>query len=268
MNKKIGIVGAGNMGLVIAWAMEQLEYNLIVIDQNPTAINNCKQQLNNVLEHTFKTLDNETENTNWDSVKDCDAVISSLPYHQNLLLARHCIEKNINYFDLGGNIDSSKAINRYALHNTQKCVMTDLGLAPGWVNIIAEYIYQEYVAYNQLIPNDISMMVGGLPQYPNNTLKYACTWSFDGLVNEYKDNCIVLKNGVTQIVKGMDGYQFPIHGHDTLGPLEAFYTSGGAAHTITTMEQRGVKNCSYKTMRYPGHHRIVNFLINEISSKK
>ena len=65
--------------------------------------------------------------------------------------------------------------------------MTDLGLAPCCFNIIAEYIYQEYVAYNQLIPNDISMMVGGLPQYPNNTLKYACTWSFDGLVNEYKD---------------------------------------------------------------------------------
>ena len=59
----------------------------------------------------------------------------------------------------------------------------------------------------------------------------------------------------------MEGYQFPVA--SDLGPLEAFYTSGGAAHTIATMQRRGVVNCSYKTLRYPGHHQIVNFLINE-----
>ena len=261
MNNRIGIAGAGNMGLAIAWAMEQLEYDLIVIDQNPTAINNCKQLLNNVLEHTFVRIGIDSQGDGWDLLKDCDAVISSLPYHQNLLLARYCIEKNINYFDLGGNVDSSTAINRYALHNTQKCVMTDLGLAPGWVNIIAEYIYQEYVAHNQLIPKSIAMMVGGLPQHPNNTLRYSCTWSYDGLVNEYRDRCIVLSNGEQIIVNGMEGYQFPIK--TDICPLEAFYTSGGAAHTIATMQKRGVLNCSYKTLRYPQHHKIVKFLINE-----
>ena len=106
------------------------------------------------------------------------------------------------------------------------------------------------------------MMVGGLPQHPNNTLQYSCTWSYDGLVNEYRDSCIILKNGEQIRVNGMEGYQFPISSSD-IGSLEAFYTSGGAAHTIATMQKRGVLNCSYKTLRYPGHHQIVNFLINE-----
>ena len=86
MNNRIGIAGAGNMGLAIAWAMEQLEYDLIVIDQNPTAINNCKQLLNNVLEHTFVRIGIDSQGDGWDLLKDCDAVISSLPYHQNYLV--------------------------------------------------------------------------------------------------------------------------------------------------------------------------------------
>ena len=104
-------------------------------------------------------------------------------------------------------------------------------------------------------------MVGGLPQHPTNTLKYGCTWSYDGLLNEYRDNCIALINGEQITVNGMDGYQFPIDSE--IGPLEAFYTSGGAAHTVAIMQERGVLNCSYKTLRYPKHHQIVNFLINE-----
>ena len=47
------------------------------------------------------------------------------------------------------------------------------------------------------------------------------------------------------------------------GKMEAFYTSGGASHSIYSMKERGVKNCSYKTLRYPGHRDIVRFLIRE-----
>ena len=104
------------------------------------------------------------------------------------------------------------------------------------------------------------MMVGGLPKEPINTLKYSCTWSYDGLINEYKEDCIVLLHGETSIQKSMSGLESV---RTSIGNLEAFYTSGGIAHTLTTMKSRGVKNCSYKTLRYPGHHSIVNFLIHE-----
>ena len=78
---------------------------------------------------------------------------------------------------------------------------------------------------------------------------------------EYRDDCVVLIDGNQGAAKGMDGYQFPISSH--IGPLEAFYTSGGAAHTISAMQKRGVQNCSYKTLRYPQHGQLVNFLIHE-----
>ena len=33
INNQIGIVGAGNMGKAIAWAMERLGYQLVILDQ-------------------------------------------------------------------------------------------------------------------------------------------------------------------------------------------------------------------------------------------
>ena len=60
----------------------------------------------------------------------------------------------------------------------------------------------------------------------------------------------------------MGGYEFPVISKE-IGALEAFYTSGGVAHTIAVMKKRGDENCSYKTLRYPGHHKMVNFLIHE-----
>ena len=42
-NKKVGIVGAGNMGLAIAYAMEKLGYDLIILDQNENALYKCQK---------------------------------------------------------------------------------------------------------------------------------------------------------------------------------------------------------------------------------
>ena len=106
------------------------------------------------------------------------------------------------------------------------------------------------------------MFVGGLPRLckDRDPLKYETTWSIDGLINEYKDDCLILKNGEIHTVEGMDGYQTI----DFLGTeLEAFYTSGGAAHTIESMKEAGVQDCSYKTLRYLGHRDIVRFLMRD-----
>ena len=282
---KIGIVGAGNMGRAIAWAMEQLGYDLVILDWSNSAIQYCRDLLKG--NHEFSSLEalnlaakcikcqHAPPYDVWlnDNIAGCSAVISSLPYHKNLDVATFCIDHQIPYFDLGGSVKVSDDIHSYARLNATKPVLTDLGLAPGWVNIIAEDMYQLWrqkevygasslgLIMEDTAPNTITMMVGGLPQHPNNTLKYTCTWSYDGLVNEYRDDCIVLINGEQKTVRGMGGYQFPID--SGIGPLEAFYTSGGAAHTIATMQERGVQNCSYKTLRYPHHWQLVNFLIHD-----
>ena len=247
-------VGAGNMGKAIAWALESLGYDLIILDQSEKAVLES-QKLLDISRHKF------VKGTSYEMLRDCPVVVSSLPYHQNIKLATFCIDNVIKYFDLGGSVGTSDSINQYATSHAIQPIMTDLGLAPGWVNIVAEDLYREYINRKGELPNSITMMVGGLPQKPTNTLKYSCTWSYAGLINEYKDDCIVLINGFQDVQKGMGGLEESIA--TEIGELEAFYTSGGAAHTIATMQRRKVPNCCYKTLRYPGHHKIVNFLIHE-----
>ena len=199
--------------------------------------------------------------------KHVDIVISSLPYHQTEIVANYCIDNGIRYCDLGGRVDVSQRINDKAKDQAVKPVFTDLGLAPGLVNIVAEEGYKRLHGDGKV--TSVEMMVGGLPDYlesNRNPLRYALTWSTDGLINEYKDDCLILQGGKTELVDGMSGLDDVQT--KNLGPLEAFYTSGGASHTIESMKRKGVANCSYKTLRYKGHCSIVKFLIKDCGLEK
>lgn len=264
---KVAVVGVGRMGTATSWALDKLstlaQYadidELTLADVNADSMKRCSQNI------SCPTLEVQFATRHLDHcdafLKNNDIVISALPYHQNESVARYCIDNHIPYCDLGGHVETSSNINEYALRKGS-VVMTDLGLAPGWVNILAEHGYQSYCGDNEYlsVPDTMEMMVGGLPIKPNNYLKYSCTWSGDGLVNEYKDQCKVLIDGHSTLVDGMSGLT---EIETSLGPMEAFYTSGGASHTIKTMLNRGVKNCGYKTIRYLGHCNALQFLINE-----
>jgi saccharopine dehydrogenase-like NADP-dependent oxidoreductase len=133
------------------------------------------------------------------------------------------VENEIRYCDLGGRVDVSESINNLAKEKATRPVFTDLGLAPGWVNILAEQGYKEL--YGDKDDVHVEMMVGGLPDYlqsANNPLRYGVTWSVDGLINEYRDDCIVLESGQIKTVKGMEGLQSVET--EALGSLEAFNT--------------------------------------------
>ena len=273
------VLGVGRMGTAIAWAMDRLGFQVTGMDTNPEAANNMP----------FKVNHEQSTNSEGKSVMGAprndffivggaedickgivangprpDIVISSLPYHQTEIVGKWCVDNEVRYCDLGGRVDVSENINKHAKllsrGNPPRPVFTDLGLAPGWVNILAEQGVRELHGQAE----NVKMMVGGLPDYSestNNPLRYAVTWSVDGLINEYRDDCLILENGEIKTVRGMDGVE-QIEG-ENFGKMEAFYTSGGASHSIYDMQRKGIKNCSYKTMRYRGHGDMVRFLIRD-----
>jgi saccharopine dehydrogenase-like NADP-dependent oxidoreductase len=248
---KAVIMGAGLMGQAIAWSMDKLGYDVLLADNNPDNLFSSFLDEQNFSKLTLIQLTGQ----HYGFIKNADIVISAMPYHQNLVLARHCVKNKVRYCDLGGSVSVSEQINALGRSFANTTLMTDLGLAPGWVNIITENAVSE-----QSVPDTVSMMVGGLPKTPNNYLKYNCTWSYDGLINEYRDSCEILVNGMQTIVSGMDGL---VSVDTSIGELEAFYTSGGSSHTIDSMQRLGTKNCHYKTLRYKGHCEAIKFLMGE-----
>jgi saccharopine dehydrogenase-like NADP-dependent oxidoreductase len=185
-----------------------------------------------------------------------DVLISALPFHLNYEVAKKCVDHGVRYCDLGGNIDTSKRIAAYAKERAKKPVMTDLGLAPGIANVIAE------LGYNELGGADsVRIRVGGLPQKPKGSLKYGLTFSPQGLYNEYAEKCRVIADGELRLVDPLtdpEKIEF-----EKVRELVAFNTSGGLSNTLEMMLERGVRECNYKTIRFPGHLELVRFLLNE-----
>jgi len=258
---KVAVLGVGRMGQAICYAANKLGCDVIGADSYEGAASNFRKYISGP-EGAFYLLNEEKTFERALIFEKPDVVVSSLPYHQTEEVARWCIENGTRYCDLGGRVDVSRRINEYAKEKAKKPVFTDLGLAPGWANILAEHGCKQLHS-----PIDsVKMMVGGLPtEKVNHPLDYVVTWSIDGLINEYKDSCEVLMDGEMRIVPGMshiESVDCP-----SLGKLEAFCTSGGASHTLQSMKDKGVKNCAYKTLRYEGHRDIVNFLIKNQSEE-
>lgn len=241
--KECLVAGCGRMGRGIATILSQdiFDYEVTVVDDRPESLEDIPDDIH-------------CENSYYEDIdiSKYDIVIGALPYFELYTLATKCINANVHYCDLGGSVPVSKKINEYAKEHADKSyVFTDLGLAPGLINILA---IEELKNYGK-IPESVKLFVGGLPVNKNiNPLGWLLTWSPDGLINEYFDSCEILQNNEIIEVPGMSGYEsYP-------GGLEAFYTSGGAAHILNYMKDIGVKNCEYRTIRYSGHRDLIHFL--------
>lgn len=256
--KTVIVMGYGRMGKAITHALTKLGHMVVAVDKDS---DNAKK-VDLECDASIALL--------LDEVKP-DGVVSSLPYFCNRKVASYCIQLDIPYFDLGGCVPESEAIHEYCQKNGGT-VFTDLGLAPGWVNIQAVEAFKTLDDALNPVPtskdyvrniDEIAMFCGGLPvNHDINPAGYICTWSEDGLINEYLDNCCVLKDGKQEWVQGMSGLeQISAEGHI----FEAFHTSGGSAHTIQWMQDHGVKNCAYKTLRYPGHNRLMKWMLGSLS---
>lgn len=187
-----------------------------------------------------------------------DAVVSCLPYNLNLPVAKAAHKLGIHYFDLTEDVPTTSAIREMA--KTSKGVMApQCGLAPGFIGIIGADLYNRFTKLR-----DVELRVGALPRYPNGLMGYSFTWSPAGVINEYINDAEVIHNGIRKMVPSLDGTEMiNIEGQE----FEAFSTSGGLGTMCETLEGK-VDTLNYKTMRYPGHAKLMRFLLYELILKE
>jgi lysine 6-dehydrogenase len=184
-------------------------------------------------------------------IAEAACVVSCVPYSFNAALTQASIEAGTPFCDLGGNVGTV----REQLAMKDACVAAgvaiapDCGLAPGLLNILAEYWAGDWEYQS------VKLYCGGLPQNPRGVLKYAMTFSIHGLLNEYLDDCELARGGKLVTIPGMSELE-PLGDLALPGTFEAFATSGGASLGAHVYAQRGV-DYQYKTIRYPGHRDII-----------
>ena len=183
-----------------------------------------------------------------------DAVLSCLPYRLNRRVAATAHRRAIHYFDLTEDVGTTRAVVELAA--TAKGLMApQCGLAPGFIGIIGA---AQVAAFETC--RSLRLRVGALPQNPTGLMGYAFNWSPEGVVNEYLNDCEVIEEGVRKWVSSMEWHE-PLYVDGVA--LEAFTTSGGLGTICETLHGK-VANIDYKTIRYPGHMRLMNFFFHEL----
>ena len=254
MKKVIVFGGGGDMGLAASYAMSKLGYKVQVVDPN-------SESRDKAYKHLKETkLISKLEIKSEANFSDVDVAISTAPYAYNEKIAWNCFQEKVPYCDLGGNPQVSEKIQRLATQN-DGCAFTDLGVAPGLINILGESAWNNFTADGSKIKS-IDMMVGGLPNNPQNKLKYSLVFNMGGLYNELTGDCEVLEDGkvVTKKALSTDLKKFKWR---RLEEYEATITKGGLSHSLELMKNRGVENCTYQTIRFCGHFEFIKFLLEE-----
>ena len=247
--KNILVLGLGKVGSLVGTLLSS-KFNVKGLDQSKPHYN-YKLPFN-VIQGDVSDLKNMKS-----ILKDFDAVVSALPFFLNKNIAKLAHDLNLHYFDLTEDVETTKYIKK--LSKTAKKIMApQCGLAPGLIGIIGNDLAMQF---DEL--RDIELRVGALPRYPNGLLAYSFTWSPHGVINEYINDAEVIQNGIKKTVPSLDGFEYiNIEGQE----FEAFTTSGGLGTMCDTYEGK-LDTLNYKTIRYPGHGKLMRFLMYELILK-
>ncbi len=242
---RIAVLGLGRVGTLAARLLRDAGFHVTGIDVRAP---------DRPVPHPVVVVDLADEGALGEALGSFEAVLSCLPYALNRQVATVAHGRGAHYFDLTEDVPTTRAIRE--LSETATAVMApQCGLAPGFVGIAGASLAAGFERVRS-----IRMRVGALPQHPTGLLGYAFNWSPEGVVNEYLNDCEVIEEGQHKWVSPMEWVETVyVNGVK----LEAFTTSGGLGSMCETFLGR-VDNLDYKTMRYPGHVKLMNFFFHEL----
>jgi saccharopine dehydrogenase-like NADP-dependent oxidoreductase len=253
---KVLVLGAGKIGSLISGLLAETgDYEVHVADVNGDVARSvvAAHRLDHLQAHGFDAGDPAALAAHLEA-HPVDAVISSLPFYCNQVVAEAARKAGIHYFDLTEDVAVTRAVRRLS-EGAETAFVPQCGLAPGFISIAANALIGHF---DEL--RSVKLRVGALPQHPNNVLKYSLTWSTEGLINEYGNPCEALVDGRAVEVAPLEGLEeIEIDGT----AYEAFNTSGGLGSLGETYGDRA-ETMDYKTIRYPGHCGQMRLLMNDL----
>ena len=191
-------------------------------------------------------------------------ILDCLPGKEAPRLARIALQYKMHYANLTEYVQETEEIIKLASDADTGFVL-QTGLAPGFVNILANKLFKEFCQRHGVSKVDyIGMRVGGLTAYAMSPHFYGFTWSPIGVTTEYVKPCIVVRDHQKQTRPPLSERETLIlHGVD----YEADLTSGGAADIPDALAAYA-KNVDYKTIRYPGHYKWIESLLAGIQTEQ
>jgi len=240
--KKISVLGVGLVGNAIVKDLARDEnYQVTAVDVNDTNLKKI-EKLQNVKTVKLDLLKNKNIEK---AVNNSDLVINAVPGFMGFNTLRTIIENNKNVVDISFFEEDPFQLDPLAKKNEVTAII-DCGVAPGLSNIIAGYV-------DNLLDrtNSFECYVGGLPVIRELPYEYKAVFSPTDVLQEYIRPARIVENGklvIKEALSEIENKNFP-----KVGSLEAFNTDGlrSLAKTLN------IPFMKEKTMRYPGHAKIM-----------
>jgi saccharopine dehydrogenase-like NADP-dependent oxidoreductase len=193
--------------------------------------------------------------------KKGDVLLDCLPGSLAPKMAQYAKDFELHYANLTEYVAETSAIVKLAKDATTGFVL-QTGLAPGYINVLANHLFQNFCSDFEVVKVDtLEMKVGALTDHAVAPHFYGFTWSPVGVATEYIKDAVVVRNHKKINLPALsekrniiiDGVSY-----------EEDLTSGGAADLPDALATK-VCSLDYKTLRHPGHYawvlqQIANFV--------
>ena len=262
----IFIAGAGGIGRAAALLLEtnkSLNARIIIGDihneQLVDSLDWIKKGNPTTQVETFE-MSTSSDDKLKEVLTQCDVLLDCLPGSFAPKMARLALERNAHYANLTEYVKETEEIAALA-KDARTGFVLQTGLAPGYINILALKLYDNFVrdfGGNQV--KKMQMKVGALSKNALAPHHYAFTWSPVGVATEYVKDAIIVRNNKRVLVPALSGRNLI-----TIDGIvyEDNFTSGGAANIPAALADK-ITNIHYKTLRYPGHYKWVEKTLNKL----
>ena len=269
MKSRIVVAGAGGIGRAVSLLLANADFMVCDIYLGDLYLQSAQSSLEWIKKgigakaskvEIFEMPAGGTSEEMDEILEKSDILLDCLPGGEAPRMARLALKHNLHYANLTEYVKETKEIEEMAKGASTGFVL-QTGLAPGFINVLAHKLYQQFSqTYNSSVLEKLSMKVGALSRNALAPHFYAFTWSPIGVATEYVKEAIVVKDFKKQFVPSLSDKQtILIEGIE----YEDNYTSGGAANLPDAFAGK-IKNIEYKTLRYPGHYDWVKGVIKSI----
>lgn len=242
MKKKIAVLGAGMVGRTIAndlckdfevTSFDISETNLKLLE--PAAIHRRQADLSNTGAYA-------------QMLQPFDIVASAVPGFMGYAALEAIIRAGKNVVDISFFPEDALVLHTLAKEHDVTAIV-DCGVAPGMSNLVLGRYNEEMEV------SSFHCMVGGLPVQRNFPFEYKAPFSPVDVIEEYTRPARYVEHGEMLTRPALSDPEL-VH-FDKVGTLESFNTDGLRSLMFT---MKHIPNMKEKTLRYPGHIRLIEAL--------
>ncbi|MEN3322421.1 saccharopine dehydrogenase C-terminal domain-containing protein [Mariniflexile soesokkakense] len=197
-------------------------------------------------------------------LKNGDGLLDCLPGSLAPIMARHAKNNKLYYANLTEYVSETNQIIEMA-KNAKTGFVLQTGLAPGYINLLANFMFQEFCKQHEVEQvKTLEFKVGALTNHAVAPHFYGFTWSPVGVATEYLRDCIAIRDFKKTKLSALSERALIIINGIT---YEEDLTSGGAADLPDALSGK-VQHLDYKTLRHQGHYGWVEKQLKGLNNTK